>query len=135
MPKRSDQRRRRNADSKVDVIEATEQVKIPDPSGDLHPDAMAWYQSLIDSPQSRYYEASDWHTAIIAARLLDDYLTNNRIGAITEWRHLSVNLLVTEADRRRGRIEVKRGPHAQDPSQPDLGQQAVIDMKRQLGVA
>ena len=109
------------------------QVEAPAPPNDVqHPDARNWYQSLIKSPQSRYYEASDWQTAIVAARLLDDYLTNGRISAMTEWRHLSVNLLVTEADRRRGRIEVRRD---NPPVKVDQGAQAVLDMKRKLGVA
>lgn len=92
-------------------------VAPPLPEGPYHPQAVAWYDSLSSSGQSRYFEPSDWQWAIILTVMLDDLLTSTRrstemfkaIGAEMD------KLGNTENARRRMRVEVTR-PRDNEPS-------------------
>lgn len=115
-PKRSDQRRRRNKEGgeveKLHVI--AEEVVRPEPNESWHYIALNWYNSLADSGQSIYYEPSDWQTAYITAELISaefyDHMDGRKIRPtmIAEVRALMTELLTTEAERRRVRLEVER---------------------------
>jgi hypothetical protein len=86
-------------------------VKVP-PLGiaGAHPVARAWYRSLAESGQSRYYEPSDWQMARIVAAQLSDYLSSGKLSAnmLAAFNDAFDRLLVTEGSRRRLRIEVQR---------------------------
>ena len=66
VPKRSDQRVRRNKDEggEVEKLPAVGPVEIPDLDiEDPHPLIVDFYESLKDSAQSQFYEPSDWQFA------------------------------------------------------------------------
>lgn len=138
-PKRAAERRRRNLESQVDAVTMTGAVKAPPAGRGWHPIARRWYLSLKESGQSAYYEPSDW----AYAQLLADQLS--RALRYADGEHLPTedaegnplpkplpgpmrasllatildgmgNLLTTEADRRRMRLEIERG----DGEQPEV---------------
>jgi hypothetical protein len=110
VPKRSDQRRRRNVEGRPDKVTAQGAVPVPDPGEDWHPVARDWYLSLGESGQSVYFEPSDWQHA----RFICEALTRNlNAGKFSAQLFASVegamnNLGSTEGARRRLRIEVER---------------------------
>jgi hypothetical protein len=112
VPKRSTQRRRVNK-PEVAVVTATagaRPVQPPTVEG-WHPMAAAWYESLGRSGQCRFYEASDWAQAVIAAEIVSRLLHAGRVSAplLAAWLSMSTGLLTSEGDRRRMRIELERG--------------------------
>lgn len=115
VPKRSDQRRRRNKpDGDVTVGFGRrpygETPVMPAPDEGWHELAVGWFRSLGESGQSEFYEASDWATARIWAEVLSRQLTAGRISAqmIAAWAAGATELLTTEGARRRARIELER---------------------------
>ena len=113
IPKRSEERRRRNKDSKPEIVAVPGKVKPqPCPNG-IHPEARGWYKSLGQSAESRYWEPSDWRQARIAAIWLSGLLSGSRPSAqmVASWLSMVSELGVTEGARRRMRIEIdRRGP-------------------------
>ena len=115
VPKRSTQRRRRNP---TEV--PTETVTVPGPEAQQpeadpawHPIAAEWYRSLEVSGQSVFYQPSDWQTARYVAEAMSRNLEAGRFSAQLFAAVMSAtsNLLTTEGDRRRLRIELERGTH------------------------
>jgi hypothetical protein len=110
VPKRSIQRRRRNAVA-IDRVGVAEQVVVPDLDlEDVHPLARDFYESLRTSGQSRWYEPSDWQRARIFTALLSKQLFK---GSSSSMMYAALQkdmdaLLVSEAERRRVRMEVER---------------------------
>jgi hypothetical protein len=133
VPKRSTERRRRNADSKPDTVAApgAPLVEAPATPEGLHEIAAEWFESLKTSGQALYYEPSDWATAKFVAREMSRLLANRFsaqgfaavMAAMTE-------LLTTEGARRRARIEIQRGPASDEI--PD-GVAALDDYRQALG--
>lgn len=131
-PKRSDQRRRRNAPARP-VKSATASTKRGRPPVDAkwHPIVKRWYLSLEASGQSKFYEPSDWALAAILAESMTRELTPQplhdaagrpildakgkpvmvarppRGAALAAWLKGMSALLVTEGDRRRLMIELE----------------------------
>lgn len=112
VPKRSEDRIRRN---KVDV--PTEKVTaygavVQPPLDFPHPHAkiVRLWDSLGESAQSKYYEPSDWEYARICLHFLDNLLWTEKPSAQQVANVISMmsNLLMTEGDRRRVRLEVER---------------------------
>ena len=71
--------------------------------------ARRWYYSLRKSAQSRLYEPSDWHTAIVAASILNDYhhaKLKDKPGLLTHFRYLVDELGATLASRQKLKIEI-----------------------------
>ena len=130
IPKRDSQRRRRVPPAENVVIEAL--VEQPAPPASWCPTAREWYESLAQSGQSVFYEPSDWNTAIVAGWMLDEWMSTRKAAIITEFRHLCAQLMATEGDRRRGRLEVKR-PGQGEPPTPK-GDAVVAEYRAKLGV-
>lgn len=111
-PKRSEERIRRNKpDAPIDKVQATGPVSVPDLGlTDPHPMVVDLYESMKTSAQSTYYEPSDWQNARWTFMELDRYLKSPKQTAIwLSTLHAMVgDLLLTEAARRRMRIEVER---------------------------
>src|SRR5690606_32668136 len=80
-PKRSAERRRRNKDSQVESVEVVGAVEVPDPLDHWHPLATAWYESLIGSGQSRFFEPSDWAQARYIAEAITRNLEADRFSS------------------------------------------------------
>src|SRR5690625_4734306 len=136
VPKRSDQRRRRNKAEEGQEVRhspAGPAPSMPDADPDWHPAAARWYASLAESGQSVYYEASDWAQAFYVAEAMSRNLNSGKFsaqlfqavsGAMTE-------LLTTEGARRRARLELQReGPVDEDE---EASVTALADYKKQLG--
>lgn len=120
VPKRSDQRRRRNKpETPIRQAKGADSVEIPEISPDWHPIARDWYESLAKSGQSQFYEPSDWASARLIAEVLSRLLNQGQrlsgqlfasvLAAMTE-------LLTTEGARRRARIELEREQPAEEPA-------------------
>lgn len=118
VPKRTEQRRRRNR-PEVDVERAQGAVEVPVPPADpeWHVIARDWYESLARSGQSRWYEPSDWATARYIAEAMSRNLSAGaKFSAVLFSSVLGgmSTLLVTEGDRRRVRIELERAGEGGD---------------------
>lgn len=116
IPKRSDQRRRRNVTPGLEQAPAAAAVKIPPASRDWHPIARDWYRSLKASGQSRYYEPSDWATARYFAELMSMSLQSGDVNAslISAIINGSRDLMTTEGQRRRVSLELTRAATGAD---------------------
>ena len=116
VPKRSDQRIRRNKDDvPVEKIEVIGDVEIP-PLGfdDPHPMIQDLYDSLAQSAQAKYYEPSDWQYARFTLHFADQLVKSGRPSAqlLTAVNQALTDLLVSEGSRRRVRLEVERAQTA-----------------------
>lgn len=83
-------------------------VRIPHADPEWHPIARKFYDSLKTSGQSDFYQNSDWAYAF---SLCDDLSLYKKSGKRSSMMFAAINtamtnLLVTEADRRRARIEL-----------------------------
>jgi hypothetical protein len=111
VPKRSTERRRRNADSATQVVApplaAVEAPPLPE---DTAPLAREWYESLQTSGQAQFYEPSDWLSAKILAAQLTAHISSGYRSAVmfsAIWSAMG-ELLTTEGARRRVRLEIDR---------------------------
>lgn len=117
IPKRSDQRVRRNRpDVPVEKVTALGVVRSPDGLGfdEPHPLTQDMWDSLHSSAQSRFFEKSDWAHARTVLHFLDMQLKSSRPGAQmlqALFKELG-DLLVTEGSRRRLRLEIDRAEAA-----------------------
>lgn len=112
VPKRSEQRRRRNKESRPEKVTApAAPVDAPAEKRTWHPVAKEWYRSLKESGQAQFYEPSDWQAARLVAEELSQYLRSKKRSAMMFaqlWSAMT-DLLTTEGARRRVKIEVERG--------------------------
>lgn len=134
VPKRSEERRRRNEDVPIDRAPVgQEDVAIPPPNPEWHPIAFEWYDSLARSGQSFYYEASDWATAVYVAHAMSENLMTNKFSAhlFQSVMAATSSLLTTEGERRRLRLELTRDQG--EEKQESAGVTALNDYRRALG--
>lgn len=135
VPKRSGQRRRRNKGDEPAKAEAGK-VTRPAPDDNWHATARLWYESLAESGQSVFYEASDWATAYLLAESISRDLKPQVVGvneqtgepvfavipmkgaSLAAYLKAMTALLVTEGDRRRARLELER-PKSDDEETGD----------------
>lgn len=111
VPNRSDQRVRRNKDSKVETIQTDgHPVDAPPAVDGWHYLCIDLWESMKESAQARYYEPSDWAFAKVQLHLLSQQLQAGRASAqmVSAINTALANLLLTEGDRRRARLEVER---------------------------
>ena len=136
--KRSEERRRRNKVEGPELVQAPsgrpEDVpELPEPDANWHEIARDWYLSLRESGQAAFYQPSDWAVARYVAELMSRGLSSDRppngqyVAALNS---AMANLLSTEGDRRRARIELERTPAVQ---QAPAGVTAIADYRAQLG--
>ena len=108
-PKRESQRRRRNKDGgQVEKGTLAVNVEQPEPPEGLHPRAESWYRSLATSGQAEFYADSDWQVALICAHAISLFMETGRATLLAEIRALQSQLLATEGERRRARLELER---------------------------
>lgn len=171
IPKHPDQRRRRNvkkaAPAKKVAKKATaatkkaapvttlptpaapKRVPVPRVDADWHSVAKAWYKSLADSGQSKYYQPSDWATAVLIAESMSRDLQPQFVGFTEEGdvikeqiplkgaslaaylKAMSV-LLVTEGDRRRMECELEQPGQEVDPD-AERAEATVTNLQSRLG--
>ena len=109
VPKRSEERRRRNkvvTDKTTPAAPAPVEVPPADPS--WHPMAVGWYESLKISGQSQFFEPSDWAAAQVAAWYITELVRKPSSAAFTAAWDAMGALLTTEGERRRVRLEIER---------------------------
>lgn len=126
VPKRSDQVRRTNNKGQETKVYVEGPVLIPEPNPRWHKAARQLWDSLPESGQSRFYEPSDWALAYVLMEDLSSYLRSRSKPGVKLSAILSglTNLLVTEGDRRRVRMEIERASHGDD--QPEHDPQVAI---------
>lgn len=102
-------------------------VEAPLADPEWHPVAAAWFASLADSGQSRFYEPSDWATAVVLAESISRELKPQplvigvgkdavlemvsmppKAASVAAWLKGMTALLATEGDRRRSALELHR---------------------------
>ncbi|WP_037576783.1 phage terminase small subunit [Phaeacidiphilus oryzae] len=138
IPKRSEERRRRNRDEGPELAQAPsgpplDLPALPDPDPDWHPIATDWYLSLRESGQAAFYQASDWAVARYAAELMSRMLSSERMPngqLVAAVDAVMARLLTTEGDRRRARIELARQSTEQ---QAPAGVTAIADYQARIG--
>ena len=149
VPKRSDQRRRTNAPAKpIDKVPARFQAAVPATDESWHPVAGAWYESLANSGQSTFYEASDWATAFLIAESMSRDLSPQFVGftesgeilketiplkgaSLSAYLRAMAVLMVTEGDRRRLQVELEK-PRPADPDE-DRSLATITSLQNRLG--
>lgn len=111
--KRSDQRLgHRSAEEQAATVKAPagECARVPSADRSWHPIARGMFESLAKSGQSHFYEASDWQTARLAAEVTSQMLQADKVSAmlLSAVDGMWSRLLMTEADRRRLKIELEK---------------------------
>jgi len=126
-PKRTDQRRRQNKpEIPVTTAAASAKAEMPAPDDGWHPLARDMYASLAQSGQSAFFEPSDWQAARLAAEATSRLLKSDRFSAVllAAVNSMWSGLLMTEADRRRLRIELEK------PKEDKAAASAVTDLEQ-----
>jgi hypothetical protein len=149
IPKRSDQRRRRNSAARpITKLPAARTVVIPEADSAWHPLAKAWFASLTQSGQSAFYEPSDWGLAVLVAESMSRDLNPQVVGitdsgkvvtdviplkgaSLSAYVRAMAVLLVTEGDRRRLQVELER-PETRDVNE-ERAQATVTNIRQRLG--
>lgn len=112
VPKRSDERRRRNKSNAVEKVLLEGNVEPPELNlEDPHPIAVDMYEALKSSGQARFFEPSDWQRARLMCEMVSRLLLSKRLSS-TLYATIQQDmneLLFTEATRRRVRMEIERG--------------------------
>lgn len=118
IPKRSTERRRSNATPGLQIAAAAPAVRVPAASKEWHPIAAAWYRSLRQSGQSRFYEPSDWQQARLLAEAMSRALKADELNAslLNAILNATRDLMTTEGQRRRLRLELLREQAVADPA-------------------
>jgi len=95
----------------VTSVEMAGKVEIPPADKTWHQIAVDWYESLAESGQAKFYEPSDWQAARLLAhelsRALRQKVSATLFAAI--WTAMG-DLLTTEGERRRVKMEINRKP-------------------------
>lgn len=152
MPKRADERVRKEEPAvPVRVVDVAKlipmPVEIPEPDQKWHNVARMLYDSLAESGQSVYYEPSDWAFAYMVCDNLSRELKPQFVGMQQDGEYVTspvmkkipikgasmaaylkamTMLQVTEPDRRRNGVEIKRAIHAVDLSAAEGSANGVV---------
>jgi hypothetical protein len=125
-------RHRKGGDVQDVTVGQSRPALIPEPDPDWHPIARQLWDSLRTSGQSDFYQSSDW---AIAFSLCDDISYYKRASKrsgqmLTAIYSAMSTLLLTEGDRRRVRVELRKP----EPSGESASVTAIAEYKRRLGV-
>ncbi len=131
VPKRSDQRRRRNK-TEIDSAPNASAVKLGPPCPRwLTGLGGKWYQSLRTSGQAVYYTDSDWASALVIAKGIQAFEQRPSAHMLAAVLSGFGSLASTEGERRRLRIELERGADA-DPD-AEAGVASMEEWRGRLG--
>lgn len=135
VPKRSDERIRRNApEIPIDTVSITGAVYVPPLGIDgVHPMVQELYDSIALSGQSEYYEPSDWQMARLTCFIINDMLSQPRLSAqmVMAVNSMTTDLMLTEGSRRRLRMEIER-ENAKSQSAEDANTAKVLGYYKDL---
>ena len=107
-------------------------IPLPDVDAAWLPEVQSWFRSLKLSGQSDLYEASDWATAVAAARAYDMSIRTASPGWFGNFVRLAEKLGCTITDRKHSRIELD-DPDFQDDDE-DAADEAVTGWQARLRV-
>src|SRR5262249_31355799 len=103
VPKRTEQRRRKNPNPAGPGTEATAggvptKAEMPEADPEWHPLAQKYFTALGKSGQAQFFEASDWMHAVVSMEILSRMLFSGRLSAqlYAAWTADTARLLVTE---------------------------------------
>jgi len=123
VPKRSEDRIRHDSNV-IDKVHAFGVVKKPDLGlgENPHPIITDFWDAVGESAQTRYYEASDWQYLRVSLHFLNKLLWSNKPSAqmLTVVNQMLSDLLVSEGQRRRVRMEIERNVTSQDAEVKNL---------------
>ena len=113
VPKRSEERIRRNTTEygTIDRVNMIGDVEVPDLGiPNVHPMIEDFYESLKQSGQAKYYEPSDWQFARYTMHFADRLVKSGKPSSqmLAAVNNALQDLLVSEGQRRRVRMEVER---------------------------
>ena len=133
IPKRSEERRRRNARTEAgestepETLEAEGEVEVPNPAGydEWHAISQNLWDSVVASAFTRFYEPSDWAVLELTCESLSRDLSEQSIGitdkgdvvrdtiplkgaSLSAYSKVFATLLLTDGDRRRLRLDIQR---------------------------
>lgn len=137
VPKRSNERRRRNkvqtdAVQRPGAVHSPRLPSVKTAAGQaIHPVARRWYNAIRQSGQADFFEPTDWAAALFVVEAMSRNLYSTRFSAGlfgVVWNAMEA-LLTTEAARRRSRLEVERG--LVEEEQP--GVTAIEEYRQMLG--
>jgi hypothetical protein len=124
VPKRSTQRRRRNKDATpTKSAVSTGDVRGPELEGDHCDVALRFWDALRRSGQTQFFEPSDWAAAELVVIAIDTFASKPTALMLSSINSAMSNLLVTEGDRRRVRLELERG-EVESEGAPDVSELA-----------
>jgi hypothetical protein len=130
VPKRSEQRRRRNK-VEIDSAPNSTAAKLGPPCPRwLTGLGAKWYQSLRTSGQAVYYTDSDWTAALVVARAVQAFEECPSAVMLASILSGFGSLAATEGERRRLRIELERGDAADPDAEAGVAQ--MDDWRRKL---
>lgn len=134
MPKRSEERTRRNKPENEGGIPLSkgERVpfKVPPADPNWAPRAKQWYKSLSRSGMRDYYELSDYEMARLLCDALTEYYKRPTAMMLATILQGMTSLGVTEGERRRMRIELEDPKENETPASVT----AISNYRAQLGV-
>ena len=132
MPKRVEERRRRNKVPGETLVPMEGEVVVPELPAGTHEIARDWYESLKHSGQSQYFEPSDWAAARYVAAVMTKNLTARRFSAqhfVGVWAAMT-DLLSTEEARRKAKIQVQRVYGMEGPEEKPV---SIEDRRKAIG--
>ncbi len=100
----------------VTSVDVTGPVEIPPAAESWNELARDWYLSLAKSGQAKHFEPSDWAAARYVAEVMTRNLDAGRFSAqlfAAVWQAMG-DLLTTEGERRRVKLEINRKPAKPD---------------------
>lgn len=134
VPKRSDERTRRNKPENEGGVSLSkgERVpyRVPPPDREWHSRAKQWYRSLSRSGMREYYELSDYEMARVLCDALTEYYKRPTAMMLATILQGMTSLGVTEGERRRMRIELESPKELETPASVT----AISNYRKQLGV-
>jgi hypothetical protein len=125
--------RERKGSDQVSVTKGTlRETKVPHADSDWHPIARKLWDGMKSSGQADFFQNSDWAYAYSLMDDLSEYKKSGRRSSqMAQVIYTSLgNLLVTEADRRRIRIEL----HEPDTGEDEASVTAINGARAALGL-
>ncbi|GAA2618821.1 hypothetical protein SMC26_40370 [Actinomadura fulvescens] len=133
-PKRTSDRRRRNAGADVDRAALdTGGAKLGPPCPrEITGLGRRWYESLRTSGQAAFYTDSDWATAMIVARAIARFDERPSAHLLTAILSGCASLAATEGERRRLRLELERDHRGGDADE-EAAVASLAEYRRMIG--
>jgi hypothetical protein len=106
-------------------------IPIPDVDSNWLPEVQSWFRSFKLSGQSQFFEASDWSTAVAAARAYDMSIRTQSPGWFGNFVRLAERLGATVGDRNRAHIQLDEIGEPQDHDE-DAADAQIINWQARL---